>query len=90
MSSSPYAQERKRSGLNLKVLFVIIFQLFFVGGTRLGQALTIAVRFIGNQWLIQGRLVKLEVLAKSMSTEELVQRLILSRCMIHLDEMVRQ
>ena len=32
------------------------------------------VRFIDNQWLIQERLVKLEVLAKSMSLEELAQR----------------
>lgn len=74
----------------LKLLHVIIFQLFFVRSTRRGKALTIAVRCIGNQWLIQDKLVKLEVLARSMSTEELVQRLILSQCIIHLDQMVRQ
>lgn len=90
MSSSPYAQERKRSALNLKLLHVIIFQLFFVGSTRFGQALTIVVRVIGNQWLIQDRLLKLEVLTTCTSTEELVQRLILSHCIIHLDQMVRQ
>ena len=73
--------------LNLKQLQVIIFQLFFDGSTKFEQALTIVVRSVGNQWLIQHGLVKLEVLPKSMDAEELAQRLILSPCMIHPDQL---
>ena len=43
--------------------------------------------YCGDQWLIQHGLVKLEVLPKSMDAEELAQRLILSPCMIHPDQL---
>lgn len=51
------------------------FSVIFDGSTRLGEALVV-VRFIDNRWRIQQRLVKLEVLAKSMNAEQLAQRLI--------------
>ena len=52
------------------------FSVIFDGSTRLGEALAIVVRFIDKDWNIQQRLLKLEVLAKSMNGEELAQRLI--------------
>ena len=52
------------------------FPVIFDGSTRLGEALAIIVRFIDKDWNIQQRLLKLEILAKSMNAEELGQRLI--------------
>ena len=52
------------------------FSAIFDGSTRLGEALAIIVRFIDKDWNIQQRLLKLEILAKSMNAEELGQRLI--------------
>ena len=52
------------------------FSAIFDGSTRLGEALAIIVRFIDQDWNIQQRLLKLEMLAKSMNAEELAQRLI--------------
>ena len=52
------------------------FSVIFDRSTRLGEALAIIVRFIDKDWNIQQRLLKLEMLAKSMNAEELAQRLI--------------
>ena len=52
------------------------FSVIFDGNTRLGEALAIIVRFIDKDWNIQQRLLKLEILAKSMNADELAQRLI--------------
>ena len=51
------------------------FPVIFDGSTRLGEAFAIVVRFI-YQWSVQQRLVKLEVLARSLNAEQLAQRLI--------------
>ena len=51
------------------------FSVIFDGSTRLGEALAI-VRFVDNQWNVHQRLIKLEVLAKSLNAEQLAQRLI--------------
>ena len=50
----------------------------FDDSTRLGarEALTIIVRFVDSQWNVQQRLVRLQVLAKSLKAEELAQCLI--------------
>ena len=48
----------------------------FDGSTRLGKALAIIVRFVDSQWNVQQRLVRLQVLAKSLKAEELAQCLI--------------
>ena len=67
------------------------FSLIFDGSTRLGEALAIVVRFIDSQWLIQQRLVKLEVLARSINVEQLAQRLIQClaiECMIRPDQLL--
>ena len=52
------------------------FPVIFYGSTKLGKALAIIVRFIDKDWNIQQRLLKLEILAKSMNAEEFAQRLI--------------
>ena len=52
------------------------FSVIFDGSTRLGEALVIVVRYIDKDWNIQQRLLKLEVLVKSMNAEVLAQRLI--------------
>ena len=41
-----------------------------------GEALAIIVRFIDKDWNIQQRLLKLEIIAKSMNAEEPARRLI--------------
>ena len=61
-----------KSGIAANSAFPVIFD----GSTRLGEALAIIVRFIDKDWNIQQRLLKLEILAKSMNAEELAQRLI--------------
>ena len=48
----------------------------FDGSTRLGEALGIIVRFVDSQWNVQQRLVRLQVLAKSLKAEELALCLI--------------
>ena len=48
------------------------FSLLFDGGTRIGEALAIVVRFI-DRWNVQQRLVKLEVLARSLNAEQLAR-----------------
>ena len=52
------------------------FSVIFDGSTRLGEALAIVVRFVDNQWNVHQRLIKLEVLTKSLNAEQLAQRLI--------------
>ena len=61
-----------KSGIAANSAFPVIFD----GSTRLGEVLAIIVRFIDKDWNIQQRLLKLEILAKSMNAEELAQRLI--------------
>ena len=48
----------------------------FDGSTRLGEALAIIRRFVDSQWNVQQRLVRLQVLEKSLKGEELAQCLI--------------
>ena len=45
----------------------------FDGSTRLGEALAIVVRFVDRHWNVQQRLVRLQVLAKSLKANELAQ-----------------
>lgn len=52
------------------------FSVIFDGSTRLGEALAIVVRFVDDRWNVQQRLVKLEVLARSVNAPQLAQRLI--------------
>ena len=50
--------------------------VIFDGTTRLGEALAILVRFIDDSFAIQQRLVRLQLLVKSMTGEEIARELI--------------
>ena len=48
----------------------------FDGTTRLGEALAIVVRYVDTEWQITQRLVRLQMLVKSVTGEELARELI--------------
>ena len=48
----------------------------FDGTTRLGEALAIVIRFVNDDLYIRQRLVRLQLLSKSMSREEIARELI--------------
>ena len=52
-----------------------IYRLFD-GTSRLGEVLAVVFRYIGDDWQICQRLVRLEFLAKSLTGEEVAQELI--------------
>ena len=56
------------SGHNVSVIFD--------GTTRLGEALAIVVRFITADWEIKQRLVRLQLIAKSLKGDELAREII--------------
>ena len=72
----PMIRQREVDLVKSEVAANSAFSVIFDGSTRLGEALVIVVRYIDKDWNIQQRLLKLEVLAKSMNAEELAQRLI--------------
>ena len=41
-----------------------ISELFFDGTYRLGEAMAILVRFVGEEWILEQRLIRLQILAK--------------------------
>lgn len=50
---------------------------YFDGTTRLGEALSVVLRFVDEEkWVIQQRLVRLRLLAKSLCGEEIARELI--------------
>lgn len=49
----------------------------FDGTTRLGEALVIIVRFVSESWTIEQRLIRIQLLSKSMSGEEIARELVL-------------
>jgi len=44
--------------------------------TRLGEALAIILRFVSSDWKIEQRLVRVQMLSKSLSGEEIARELI--------------
>jgi hypothetical protein len=50
--------------------------VIFDGTTRLGEALAIVLRFVGDEWSLEQRLVRLQLLTKSMTGEEIARELI--------------
>ena len=48
----------------------------FDGTTRLGEAMAIVVRYIDDSFTIQQRLIRLQLLAKSMAGEEIAREII--------------
>ena len=50
--------------------------VIFDGTTHLGEALAIVLRYIDNEWKIKQRLVRLQIVVKSLTGEELARELI--------------
>ena len=50
--------------------------VIFDGTTRMGEAMGIVVRYVSSEWKIEKRLVRLQLLAQSMSGEEVARELI--------------
>ena len=50
--------------------------IIFDGTSRLGEAMTIVARFIGPEWSIQQRFIRFQLLAKSLTGEEIARVLI--------------
>ena len=50
--------------------------VIFDGTTRLGEAMVIIIRFIDAQWVIQQRLVRMQLLAKSLTGEQIARELL--------------
>ena len=48
----------------------------FDGTTRLGETLAIVVRYVDEKWYIQQRLVRLQLLVKSLNGEEIAREII--------------
>jgi hypothetical protein len=50
--------------------------IIFDGTSRVGEALAILLQFVDAEWCVQQRLVRVQMLAKSLSGEELARELI--------------
>ena len=64
-------QARLKDEIKNKTVAVI-----FDGTTRLGEALAIVLRFVSENWTVEQRLVRLQLLAKSLTGEEIARELI--------------
>ena len=64
-------EARLKNEVNGKHLSVI-----FDGTSRLGEALVVIVRFIGEEWTLEQRLIRMQMLSKSMTGQEIARELI--------------
>ena len=67
----PSVLQKQKQTLKSELSEAKAVSIIFDGSTRLGEALVIIVRFVDSQWNVQQRLVRLQVLAKSLKGEEL-------------------
>ena len=74
----PSIIEKEKETLKTELSLVDDCSVIFDGTTRLGEALAIVVRFVDDEWNVQQRLIRLQVLAKSLKVNELAQCLIQS------------
>ena len=72
----PSVLQKEKETLKSELTEAKAVSTIFDGSTRLGEALAIIVRFVDSQGNVQQRLVRLQVLAKSLKAEELAQCLI--------------
>ena len=72
----PSIIEKEKETLRTKLSLVDGCSVIFDGTTRLGEALAIVVHFVDDKWNMQQRLIRLQVLAKSLKANELAQCLI--------------
>ena len=70
----PFVLDEERTQIRSEVKDTFI-SIFFDGTTRQGEVLAVVVRYIAN-WKIEQRLVRLEILLKSLTGEELARELI--------------
>ena len=71
----PFVLKREESTIKQEIAGRDI-SVIFDGTTRLGEALAIVIRYIGDDWSIQQRLVRVQMLSKSMTGEEIARELI--------------
>ena len=64
-------QQRIKQEISSKSVSVI-----FDGTSRLGEALAVVVRFVSDDWTIEQRLLRVQLLAKSLSGEEIAREII--------------
>ena len=69
----PSIIEKEKETLKTELSLVDGCSVIFDGSTRLGEALAIVVRFVDDEWNVQQRLIRLQVLAKSLKANELAQ-----------------
>ena len=50
--------------------------VIFDGTTRLGKTLAIVLRYVSDEWSLEQRLIRLQLLAKSLTGEEIARELI--------------
>lgn len=50
--------------------------VIFDGTSRLGEAFAIIVRFVGEEWTLEHRLIRMQMLSKSMTGQEVARELI--------------
>ena len=72
----PSVLQKEKETLKSELSEAKAVSTIFDGSTRLGEALAIIRRFVDSQWNVQQRLVRLQVLEKSLKAEELAQCLI--------------
>ena len=70
----PFAhQEQRRIKAEIQGQKVSVI---FDGTSRIGEAMAIIIRFVNKDWSIQHRLIRLQLLAKSMTGEEVARELV--------------
>jgi hypothetical protein len=68
----PLILQQEQANIRQEILGRYV-SVIFNGTSRLGEALAVVVRFISNEFTIEQRLVKLQMLAKSMKGEEIAR-----------------
>ena len=72
----PSVLQKEKETLKSELSEAKAVSTIFDGSTRLGEDLAFIVQFVNSQWNVQQRLVRLQVLAKSLKAGELAQCLI--------------
>jgi hypothetical protein len=68
----PLILQQEQANIRQEILGRYV-SVIFDGTSQLGEALAVVVRFISNEFTIEQRLVKLQMLAKSMKGEEIAR-----------------
>ena len=50
-----------------------LFGVIFDGTTRLGEAMTIILQYVSDSWTLEQRLVRIQLLSKSITGEEIAR-----------------